>query len=329
MSRCWAVIGSNCFTGSHIVDALLDDPENEVVGVSRSPECPPLFRPYARHQSPRFTFHRIDSVRQFDALTSLLDRVRPAVVVNVAALSEVGLSNERPVEYFDINTNAVVRLCHHLRRCEYLERYVHVSSAEIFGSCNRPVAEEAPFRPSTPYAVSKAAADMFINVLIRNFGFPATIVRSTNVYGARQQLFKIIPRTIIYLRLRRTIELHGGGRAIKHFVHIRDVVRGILQAVERGGAGTYHFTSDNDATVADVVARVCRLMDRRFEDATSPVAERQGQDARYWLDASMARRELGWCEQETFDDGVRETIEWIDRYWDDVRRLPLTYVHNV
>lgn len=328
-ARRWAVIGSNSFTGSHIIEALLGDGATEVIGISRSPEYAPMFLPYKRHDGGRFQFHQIDMVRQFEEAATLLDRLRPSVVVNVAALSEVGLSNERPTEYFDINTTAVVRLCNHLRTCDYLERYVHISSAEILGSCQRPMAEDAPFQPSTPYAVSKAAADHYLNVLIRNFGFPATMIRSTNVYGAHQQLFKIIPRTIIYLRLGRTIELHGGGHAIKHFVHIRDVVRGLVAAVERGGAGTYHFTSANSDTVARVVARVCAAMGYGAEDVTCVIGERLGQDARYWLDCSKAERELGWREQEGFDQGVRETITWVDEYWDEIQRAPLTYVHKV
>lgn len=329
IARRWAVIGSNCFTGSHIVDALLDDPANEVIGISRSPEYAPMFLPYKRHGGDRLQFHQLDLVKQSEPVAALLDRLRPAVVVNVAALSEVGLSNERPAEYFDINTTSVVRLCNHLRTRDYLERYVHISSAEILGSCDRPVSEDAAFRPSTPYAVSKAGADMYLNVLIRNFGFPATMIRSTNVYGAGQQLFKIIPRTIIYLRLGRTLELHGGGHSIKSFIHIRDVVRGLLLAVEGGGTGTYHFTSDNSDTVAQVVARVCTLMGHRAEDATRVVGERLGQDARYWLDDSKAECELGWREQESFDQGVRETIEWVDRNWATIQDQPLNYVHKV
>src|SRR5215471_7318793 len=100
----FAVIGSNCFTGCHIVDALLADPGNRVIGVSRSPEYKPIYLPYKAGDTSRFQFHQIDVVRDFPRLMRLLDEVRPAVVIHVAALSEVALSNERPVEYFAINT---------------------------------------------------------------------------------------------------------------------------------------------------------------------------------------------------------------------------------
>ena len=325
----YVVIGSNCFTGSHIVDAFLEASHRNVVGISRSPEYRDVFLPYKRHQGSNFRFCQLDLVREFDRVLSLLDEVKARVVVNVAALSEVGLSNTKPIEYFEINTLAVVRLCNHLRRRSYVERYVHISSAEIFGSSQSPVTEEMPFNPSTPYAVSKAAADMYLATLQKNFGFPVTLIRSTNVYGKHQQLFKIIPRTIIYLKKGHTIELHGGGQSQKSFVHIRDVVHGLALAVERGHPGTYHFTVQSDQTVADIVRYVCELMGHDFARVTRNVDERLGQDARYLLDCSKAKRELGWSPQVKFEEGIQEVIEWINRNWDHLSREPLVYQHKI
>lgn len=326
--RTVAVIGSNCFTGSHTVDALLEEPGTRVEAISRSPESAPVFLPYKRHVNPKLRFHQIDFVGQFDRLAALLDETRPSVVINVAALSEVVLSHERPIDYFKTNTVGVARICDHLRRSSYLERYVHISSAEIFGSCSAAVDEETLFNPSTPYAVSKAAADMYIHTLMRQFDFPAIIIRSTNVYGKHQQLFKIIPRTAIFLKLGKVVELHGGGTAVKSFIHIRDVVRGLMLALASGRTGTYHFTERSDGTVADVVRQVCDLMGRDVARVTRTVGERLGQDARYWLACDKAERELGWKPTVRFVDGVREVVEWIETAWDDIRERPLVYQHR-
>jgi dTDP-glucose 4,6-dehydratase len=322
------VIGSNCFTGSHIVDGLLDEGKYSVVGVSRSPEANHIYLPYKRRETADFHFCRIDLVREFPRLLGLLREVQPRVVINVAALSEVALSNERPAEYFETNTLGVVRLCDFLRTCSFLERYVHISSAEVYGACDHAVEEDAPFNPSTPYAVSKAAADMYLKTLMDLFRFPATLIRSTNVYGKHQQLYKIIPRTVIFLRQGKPIELHGGGGAVKSFVHIRDVVRGTLAALRGGCTGTYHFSSSGTRTVAEVVREVCELMGHDFERATRRVPERLGQDSRYWLDCSKALRELGWAPQVPFRDGVKEVIRWIEDNWTEIQKEPLTYVHK-
>lgn len=268
-------------------------------------------------------------VRQFDQLVGLLDEVKPEAVINVVALSEVALSNERPVEYFETNTLLVVRLCEYLRSRSYFETYVHISSGEVFGSCNGPVAEDAAFRPTTPYAVSKAAADLHLNTLTQNFGFPALIIRFTNVYGKHQQLFKIIPRTVIYLKLGRMIELHGGGRAIRSFVHIRDVVRGMMLAIESGKSGAYHFTNPIENTIYDVVHQVCDLMGYDFASSTEIVGERLGQGARNWLDYTKAKSEFGWRPEEDFCQGTQEVINWIEETWEEIQLEPLCYIHKV
>jgi len=325
----FAVIGSNCFTGSHFVDALLADDGNEVLGLSRSPEKDALYLPYKTRSLDHFRFRQAN-LSDDSALLALLDEFQPEVVINVAALSEVVLSNFSPIEYFETNTVGVVKLCSRLREKAYLKRYVHISSAEIYGSCPHPITEEQPLNPSTPYAVSKAAADMYLLTLAKNFDFPVTLVRSTNVYGKHQQLFKIIPRTAIYIKQGRKIDLHGGGRAVKSFVHIRDVVRGTLMALEQPQPDTiYHFSTRSDATIADIVRTVCDQMGEDFAANVNVVDERLGQDARYTLDFTKAERELGWEPQVKFEDGVRETIDWINENWDRVRSEPLQYVHKV
>ena len=326
----YVVIGSNCFTGSHFVDALLADPNRSVAGVSRSPETSALFAPYKAREPRNFDFYQIDFVREPEALQSLLDELEPAYIINVAALSEVALSNERPVEYFETNTLGMVKLCSFLRTRPYLKRYLHISSAEVYGSCGRPVLETDPVRPSTPYAVSKAAADLYLSTLAKNFNFPVITVRSTNVYGRHQQLFKIIPRTVIYIKQGTTIELHGGGKAVKSFIHIRDVVRGALEALHRGiPGGTYHFSEPSGTTIAEIVRRTVGLMGRRLEDVAKPVGERLGQDAQYLLDCTKAQRELGWQPQVAFDDGLKEVIQWVESQWQEIQQEPLSYVHKV
>lgn len=325
----YLVIGSNCFTGSHIVDALLEKEDSKVIGVSRSAEYNSIFLPYKNRDLSRYSFHQIDMTKEFDKLTQLLDRERPDFVINVAALSEVALSNDIPIEYFHVNTVAVVELCKYLQKnAPYLKRYVHISSAEIFGTCSGLLDEDAPFNPSTPYAVSKAAADQFLYTMMKNFDFPAIIIRSTNVYGKYQQLFKIIPRTFIYLKLNKPIELHGGGKSSKSFIHIRDVVNGLMLTMEKEKMGTFHFSVPNDQTISDIVHRIVKLENREPYSCIKNVGERLGQDAKYLLDCSKAEKELGWSPKVTFQDGVIEIKKWIDQYWDVIKEQPLSYVHK-
>ena len=154
-------------------------------------------------------------------------------------------------------------------------------------------------------------------------------MRATNVYGPGQQLFKIIPRSIIYLTLGKTIPLHGGGEAVKSYIHIRDISHGELAVLERGEIGKmYHLSPDAGVAVKDVVRTICETLGQAFETMTETVGERIGQDAAYVIDSTRARNELGWQPQISFPDGIAETVDWVRTYWDEIQQQPLEYQHK-
>lgn len=323
-----AVIGSNSFSGADFIDLLLDEPQRRVIGISRSPEKSPMYLPYRRRIDRRCEFHQLDLNLHSDEIVALLDRFEPQAIVNFAAQSEVAPSWRHPEHWFQTNVVALSRLLNPLKDRKYLQKYVHISSPEVYGTCVGRVTEETPVNPSTPYAASKAAADMFLATLVKNFNFPLVTIRATNVYGAGQQLWKIIPRSAIYLRMNQKISLHGGGTAVKSYIHIRDVSRGELLAMERGRPGQmYHLSPDHGYAVRDIVGRICRLMHRDFAAATETVGERLGQDAAYVIDSSRAREELGWRPEIEIDAGLREVVEWVDVNWQEISGQPLEYRH--
>lgn len=323
------VIGSNSFSGSDFIDLLLENREYEVVGMSRSPEKSELFLPYKRHKNIPFRFYQYDLNKDMDRITRLLDDLKPEYIVNFAAQSEVGPSWEAPWDWFETNIVALTRLCHHLKNAKYLKRYVHISSPEVYGSCKGFLKEDAPINPSTPYAASKAAADLFLFTLFKNHQFPLVMIRATNVYGAHQQLFKIIPRSVIYIKSNKTIELHGGGKAIKSFIHIRDVSWGELAAMEKGRAGEiYHFSPEKGIAVREVVKVICEKMNVDFHKATKSVAERLGQDNAYTIDSTKARREFNWKPEVSLEEGIGRVVRWADECWEQIKREPFEYVHK-
>ncbi|MDD4897812.1 MAG: GDP-mannose 4,6-dehydratase [Methanocellales archaeon] len=324
-----AVIGSNSFSGSHFIDMLLEERDSEVLGLSRSPEKSALFLPYKKQDTSRFRFFQMDLNRDIDKIMDLFDIEKPEMIVNFAAQSEVGPSWDHPEQWFRTNCLGIVNLTNKLKDREYFKRYVHISSPEVYGTCLGIVKEDAPFNPSTPYAASKAAGDMFIQVLIKNFNFPAILIRSTNVYGPGQQLFKIIPRSIIYIKMGKKIALHGDGLAVKSYIHIRDTSHGELAAMEKGRLGSiYHLSPESGYAVRDVVRKICDLMGRDFEASTVSVGERLGQDAAYVIDSSRARDELGWYPKITLDEGLADVIDWVEDYWEQIQKEPLDYIHK-
>lgn len=323
------VLGSNSFSGQDFVDLLLEQGGHEVIGVSRAPEAAPLFARYRRRHEAAFRFVQMDMNHHMDELLALLDRERPQWIVNFAAQSEVAPSWEHPEHWFQTNTVALARLVNGLREAPWLERYLHISSPEAYGSCEGTVTESTPDNPSTPYAASKAAADMLLETYRRQFGFPLLTVRATNVYGPGQQLFKIIPRTVISVRLGRTIPLHGGGRAVKSYIHIRDVSRGELDVLAKGRVGErYHLSPDEGVAVREVVERLVALAGASFDETVEVTDERPGQDAAYVIDSTKARTELGWQPRIPLGDGLTEVVAWVDEHLDQIRDLPLDYVHR-
>jgi dTDP-glucose 4,6-dehydratase len=323
-----AVLGSNSFSGSDFIDLLLEDPEVQVLGISRSPEKGPLFLPYLRRHADAFAFHQGDLNHDLDAILDVLDEFAPTHLVNFAAQSEVAPSWEHPEHWYETNVVALARFTSQLLRRSYLQRYLHISSPEVYGSCDHDVREDEPPHPSTPYAVSKAAADFHLATLVQQFGFPCVTVRATNVYGAHQQLWKIIPRSVIRIRSGQRIPLHGGGSAVKSYIHIRDVSRGELAVLESGELGSlYHISPDGGVAVRAVVETIAELMGVAPEDAIEVVAERPGQDAAYLVDSGRIRRELRWAPQVGLEEGLRGVIDWVTENWDAILREEHDYIH--
>lgn len=325
----YVVIGSNSFTGSHMVAELLKDPGNIIIGISRSPEKSALYLPYKKCQMTNFVFKQCDISKAFSQLMSVIDIFEPDYIINYAAQTEVYQSNLTPVSYFETNTLAVVRLCHELSQRSYLKRYIHISSAEVYGARDYPVRESTSPNPTTPYSISKLAADYYLLSLFKHCGFPVIIIRSTNVYGKHQQLYKIIPRSVIRLMQGRKIELHDGGTFIRPFIHVRDACHGVTAAIENGTIGNiYNFSTNCNLLVAAVVRLICHKMGSDFKRCTVSVEERTGHDRRYWLDYSKAQRELGWLPKISFEDGLDEVITWIRDNWEAIQQEPLIYNHK-
>ena len=324
-----AVIGSNSFSGSDFVDLLLETEGNQVLGISRSPQKSEIFLPYLKRKGADFRFVQADLNSDMDRLLGEIDAFQPQFIVNFAAQSEVAPSWEHPEHWLQTNAVSLAVLLNHLKSASYLQRYVHISSPEVYGTCTGTVFETAPLDPSTPYASSKAAADLLLRAYRKSTNFPVVTVRATNVYGAHQQLFKIIPRSVIYAKQGKPIELHGGGAAVKSYIHIRDVSRGELAIMERGTEGDiYHLSPDRGYAVRDVVSSICESLGVDFTAATRVVEERLGQDKAYVIDSTKARETLGWAPTISLHEGLRGVIDWVSYYWDEIRKLPLEYVHQ-
>jgi dTDP-glucose 4,6-dehydratase len=329
VSERYAVIGSNSFSGAHFVDHVLGQGA-AVLGISRSDEPNPAFLAYRWRGVPeRFEFHRGDLNRDLPAIVDRLESFRPDVVVNFAAQGMVAESWANPTHWFQTNTVGQVALHDELRKMPFLRCYLHVSTPEVYGSCEGLVKEDHAFAPSTPYAASRAAADLSLRTFQRNYGFPVVWTRAANVYGPGQQLYRIIPRTMLSIRLGRKIPLHGGGTSVRSFIHIKDVAEGTRLAALKGEPGDcFHLATHDTISIRGLVELICERMGAAFADVVDVVGERAGKDQAYLLDTAHAREKLGWSAPTSLSDGLDDTLAWIDKNLAALEREPREYIHK-
>ena len=324
----FVVLGSNSFSGATFVAEALSDGAR-VIGISRSPEPDEALLPYRWGACDRFTFHALDFNRDLDAIEAVIRVARPEYVVNFAAQSMVAQSWEHPDHWYQTNVVSTARLVDRLKKLEFLKKFVQVSTPEVYGSTSGLVKETAPFNPSTPYAVSKAACDMNLQAYRKAYGFPVAFTRAANVCGPGQPLYRIIPRTVYCVLTGQKLKLEGGGTSVRSFIHMADVSRGTLDVARAGIPGdVYHLATDKNQTIREVVDEICRQLGARFEDAVETTPPRLAQDPAYLLDCTKARTEFGWEPKRTVSDVIAETIQWLRKNLGRLKHVPADYVHK-
>jgi dTDP-glucose 4,6-dehydratase len=325
----YAVLGSNSFAGAAFVSRALAD-GSEVLGVSRSTEPSDIFLPYRDLANPgNWNFVHADINNDLDLIISQLNEFKPSVIVDFAGQGMVAESWGNPEQWYSTNIVAKVRLHEALRQCDWLERYIRISTPEVYGSQDDTTSENWSYNPSTPYAVSHAAIDMSLRAYYQQYDFPVIFTRFANFYGPTQQLFRIIPRTIIHALTDRKLQLHGGGTSVRAFVYGADVADGIMRASKSGTIGeVYHFSSQRFLTIRQVVEIVCARLGVDFSVLAEVAPERQGKDHAYLMNSEKARETLGWKESCSFEEGVDATINWVRGSMDEILGLPLEYIHK-
>jgi dTDP-glucose 4,6-dehydratase len=324
-----AVLGSNSFAGAAFVDAALGA-GHEVLGINRSPEPSLIFLPYRQNsRASAYRFRQLDLNHDFETVCAALRDFAPTFVVDFAGQGMVAESWSRPEQWYQTNIVAKVKLHEFLRTRPGLEKYVRVSTPEVYGSTPQLIREQQPYAPSTPYAVSHAAIDMSLAAFHRNYGFPVILTRFANFFGPGQQLYRIVPRTVIYGLVGRRLKLDGGGTSVRAFIHSRDVAAALLRVLEAGQPGeTYHFSPSEFHAIRAVVEQICTQLGVDFSAFVDVAPERPAKDHAYLMDASKARVKLDWQPRITFAEGIRQTIEWVRMNLEEIRRLPLEYVHK-
>lgn len=322
------VIGSNSFSGASFCKYLLGQ-GHQVIAVSRSAEPVDALLPYSWVENNNLAFHCLDLNHDLREIDGLLDQIKPSHIYNFAAQSMVGQSWDYPEHWFMTNVVSTIKLHNMLRHKDYLDKYIHISTPEVYGNCSGFVDEQQVFNPSTPYAVSRAAADMSLRTFFDVHKFPVISTRAANVYGEGQQLYRIVPKTILSILKGEKLPLHGGGHSERSFIHIDDVCDATLKIGHKGQPGDcYHISTMDSISIRNLVQHICDAMSVSFEDVCEVVDDRPGKDAAYLLNSSKLRNNLGWRDVISLQEGINRTIQWARDNIDVLSTQANNYVHK-
>jgi dTDP-glucose 4,6-dehydratase len=326
MGRTYAILGGGGSFGIHTALYLLDHADPElVIGVGRNPLRPEPFSLNVE-RARRYQYHAYHLTHELDLLLELLDKKRPQIIINYAAQGEGAVSWKHSWRFFETNSMALARLAEELMKRDYLERFIQIGTSEMYGAVDHPAREDDPIKPSSPYAASKVAFDLYLISVHRFLNFPMNIIRPSNAYCPGQLLHRVIPKAVVCGLKGEKLPLHGGGRAEKSYIHARDLARAIHLVVEKAPLGTiYNAGPPEPTSIRRVVELTAQALGMPFEALCEVTGDRLGQDARYWLDSSAIKKDVGWEPQISWEEGLQEMVRWGRTYINMLKDWPTDY----
>ena len=330
------VTGGAGFIGSAVVRNIIGNTPDEVCVVDKLTYAGNLESLEPVAASPRYRFEKVDICDKSE-LGRVFADFRPTHVMHLAAESHVDRSVDGPGEFIQTNIVGTYTLLEAARKYfssldeagKKAFRFHHISTDEVYGDLDGPEGffrETTPYAPSSPYSASKAASDHLVRAWRRTFGLPTMVTNCSNNYGPYHFPEKLIPLIILHALEGRELPVYGQGLQIRDWLYVEDHARALYLVATRGIPGeTYNIGGHNEKRNIDVVKKICALLDElrprsdggSYAEQIVFVKDRPGHDLRYAIDASKIGRELGWKPLETFESGIRKTVEWYLAHKDD------------
>ncbi len=334
------ITGGAGFIGSAVIRHILNNTTDRVVNVDKLTYAGNLESLAAVSNNARYAFEKVDICHR-----SELDRVfrehQPDAVMHLAAESHVDRSIDGPADFIETNIVGTYTLLEATRAYwNRLEegaherfRFHHISTDEVYGDLEGPedlFTEITPYAPSSPYSASKASSDHLVRAWSRTYGLPTLVTNCSNNYGPYHFPEKLIPLMILNALEGKPLPVYGKGNQVRDWLYVEDHARALYQVLTEGEVGqTYNIGGHNEKQNIEVVNTICALLDefrpradgRAYRELITHVTDRPGHDLRYAIDAGKIQRELGWAPQESFESGIRKTVEWYLNNLDWCRRV--------
>ncbi|KPD04316.1 dTDP-glucose 4,6-dehydratase [Moellerella wisconsensis] len=325
------ITGGAGFIGSAVVRHIIENTEDMAIVVDCLTYAGNLESLASVAQSERYAFESVN-ICDAAALDTLFNQYQPDAVMHLAAESHVDRSIDGPAAFIETNIVGTYTLLEAARRYwsqlteqqQAAFRFHHISTDEVYGDLDGPdglFTETTPYAPSSPYSASKASSDHLVRAWHRTYGLPTMITNCSNNYGPYHFPEKLIPLIILNALAGKPLPVYGKGEQIRDWLYVEDHARALHLVVTQAEPGsTYNIGGHNERRNIDVVNTVCDLLEQlcpekpqgiaNYRDLIVYVTDRPGHDMRYAIDAEKIANELGWRPQETFESGIRKTVEW-------------------
>lgn len=323
----YCVLGGGGSFGLHASLFLLNNnPACKVIGIGRN---------FLRDKSfnldiesyKNYKYYSYHIYYEQDLLLEILEREKPEVIINFAAQGEGAVSWKHSWRFFETNSVALTKLCEDLSKKKWLKRFIHIGTSEMYGSVDKPSKESDPIQPSSPYAASKVAFDLYLLSISKFLNFPMNIIRPSNAYCSGQLLHRIIPKTIVSGLIGKKIPLHGGGKAEKSYIHARDLGRAIYLVSEKAPLGKIYNAGPKMPTSIKSVVELCaKALGKNFDEICDIAPDRLGQDSKYWLDSSSIFLDTGWKQEIFWEEGLKEVIKWAKKNINYLKNYSTDYI---
>lgn len=325
------VTGGAGFIGSAVVRHIIQDTDNTVLNVDKLTYAGNLESLATVADNSRYQFSQTD-ICDRAALDQLFETFQPDAVMHLAAESHVDRSITGPAAFIETNIIGTYHLLEAARyywnglaenkKAEF--RFHHISTDEVYGDLEGTedlFLETTPYAPSSPYSASKASSDHLVRAWHRTYGLPVVLTNCSNNYGPYHFPEKLIPLVILNALAGKPLPVYGNGAQIRDWLYVEDHARALYKVVTEAEVGeTYNIGGHNEQQNIDVVKAICNLLEElapnkpegiaNYQDLITYVKDRPGHDLRYAIDASKIKKDLGWVPVETFESGLRKTVEW-------------------
>jgi len=331
MNKKLLITGGAGFIGSAVIRHIIDNTDHSVVNVDKLTYAGNLESLISVENNSRYAFEQVD-ICDAAEIRRVLGEHQPDIVMHLAAESHVDRSIDSPDEFIQTNIVGTYVLLEEARGYwSNLDsdkkdnfRFHHVSTDEVYGDLEGTddlFTEDTPYAPSSPYSAAKASSDHLVRAWQRTFGFPTLITNCSNNYGPYQFPEKLIPLIILNALEGKDLPIYGNGKQIRDWLYVDDHARALLHVALTGKVGeTYNIGGHNELQNIDVVKIVCSILDElvpsklngidKYEQLIAYVGDRAGHDVRYAIDATKIDKELNWTPDETFETGIKKTVEW-------------------